>query len=256
MDSTNITATFGPSPGDRSTLSKSCRATLDGLHRHPLSHNLEWRDVIALFSKLGTVEHKSGNELVFTLAGEHHAIRETHGKNLPAEAVMTFRHMLNHAGWSPETAPSVPPGNAPPEEPPTPPDLLVVVDHHEAHLYQLDLAAADQTSHAIMPYDPHHFLHHLSHKDQSRERGQRAAEDPSFYASIAEALRPAGRIVVVGHGHGHANAGRHLAAYLQLHHKDLFQRLSLDVDADLSAITTPQLLVLGRHALGGTTPHH
>ena len=255
MHTVDITATFGASPGDRTTLSKSCRGTLDGIFRHPLSHNLEWADVIALFLKLGTVDHKSNNEFVFAIAGEHRLMRETHGKNLPADAVVAFRHMLTRAGWSPETAKPMPQGIASPEMEPGLPDLLVAVDHREARIYRLDVAPADQTSHAIRPYDPHHFLHHLAHKDQSRERGQRAAEDPSFYACIAEAVRSAGRIVVVGHADGHANAGRHLAAYLQLHHKDLFQKLRLEMDADLSALTMPQLLALGRHSLAGGASH-
>jgi hypothetical protein len=31
--------------------------------------------------------------------------------------------------------------------------------------------ASDTSLHAIKPYDPHHFQHHLMHKDQSREKG-------------------------------------------------------------------------------------
>jgi hypothetical protein len=249
VDTTDITVTFGPVRGDRKTLSKSCRTTLDGIYQHPLSHNLEWPDVIALFAKLGTVEHKSNNEFVFAIGGEHHLMRKAHGKNLPADDVVEFRHMLTRTGWSPETARSMTPRINSPVEPGGLPDLLVAMEHREARIYQLDVAAADQANHTIRPYDPHHFLHHLSHKDQSGERGQRVAEDPSFYARIAEALRPAGRIVVVGHGDGHSNAAHHLAAYLQQHCQDIFQKLSPEVDADLSNLTASQMLVLGRHSL-------
>ena len=35
----------------------------------------------------------------------------------------------------------------------------------------------------IKPYDP--LLHHLTHKDQSRQQGQRAPEDSTFYDRIA-----------------------------------------------------------------------
>jgi hypothetical protein len=252
-DETNITATFGPAQGDRATLSKSCRTTLDTIYQHPISHSLEWPDVIALFARLGTVDHKSSNEYVFAIGGEHHLMRKAHGKTLPADDVIELRHMLTRAGWSPETAKSMSPGIVSPERAGGLPDFLVTVEHHEARIYQLDIAAADRASHTIRPYDPHHFLHHLSHKDQSRERGQREAEDASFYARIAEALRPAGRVVVVGHGDGHSNAAPHLAAYLRQHHLDMFQKLSPEVDADLSSVTVPQLLVLGRHSLSVQT---
>jgi hypothetical protein len=205
--------------------------------------------VIALFTNLGTVEHKSNNEFVFAIGGEHHLMRKANGGNLPADDVVEFRHMLTRAGWCPETARSMSPRINSPAGPDGLPDLLVAVEHREARFYQLDVAAADQANHTIRPYDPHHFLHHLSHKDQSGERGQRVAENPSFYARIAEALRPAGRIVVVGHGDGHSNAAHHLAAYLQQYHQDIFLKLSPEVDSDLPSLTTPQLLALGRHSL-------
>ncbi len=44
------------------------------------------------------------------------------------------------------------------------------------------------SEHVIKPYDPHHVLHHLAHKDQSRERGQRAPEEPACYNAIADAV--------------------------------------------------------------------
>ena len=96
------------------------------------------------------------------------------------------------------------------------------------------------------------FLHHLTHKDQSRERGQRAPEDASFYERIGDALAAADRIVVVGHGTGKSNAALHLTEYLRTHHRETYQRIVREIAADLSAITTPQLLELAEHALEGS----
>ena len=128
-------------------------------------------------------------------------------------------------------------------------DLMVVVDHHEAQLYRLSVHSADPVDDVILPYDPHHFLHHLAHKDQSRERGQRTSEDPSFYERIAQAIAPARRVVVVGHGKGHSDAAHHLIEHLKLQHPPIFQKLTPEVAADLSSLTPPQLLVIGRRAL-------
>ncbi len=72
MEEANVTAIFSPTPGDRETLSKTNRLTIDTLYRHPLAHNLEWSDVIALFEKLGTVDQKSHNQIAFGIGGEHH----------------------------------------------------------------------------------------------------------------------------------------------------------------------------------------
>ena len=254
-----VTATFGPAPNDWNTLSKSDRATLAAVYQHPLSHNLEWSGIVALFEKLGTVEHKAHNELVFALGTEHHRIHKPHGKDLTAAEVMAFRHMLSRAGWMPEAkpAPSGPAGDplsggdAVSGE-----DLMVVMDHHEARLYHLDTRAPAALYHVIQPYDPHHLLHHLSHKDHPAERGQRTPEDHAFYRTIAQAIGAASAIVVVGHGKGHSNAAHHLMQYLEQHHALIFRKVRCELVADLSSLTAPQLLTLGRRALTpASSPH-
>jgi hypothetical protein len=243
----DIDVTFGPAAGERTKLSKAGLATLDALYRHPIAHNLEWSDVVALFTKLGTVQQKPHNDMAFEIGGEHHQVRKPHGKDLTASEVMDFRHLLTRAGWSPQTAAA--PGAGPGRASPPVDDILVVIAHHEARLYHMDVRSSDPVDDVIQPYDPHHFLHHLSHKDQSRERGQRATEDPSYYEHIAQAVAPGGRVVVIGHGEGHSNAAHHLMAYLKLHHPQILQKVTCELVADLSALTPAQLLVIGRRAL-------
>ena len=131
----------------------------------------------------------------------------------------------------------------------TPDKLLVVMDHHEAKIYHLTEDAADAAEPVIRPHDPHGFLHHLKHKDRGDERGQRAHEDPAYYGHIAEALKPAQQIVVVGHGTGKSNAAHHLMEYLAKHHHDISRRVRVEEDADITAATVPQLLAMGRKAL-------
>ena len=129
-------------------------------------------------------------------------------------------------------------------------DFIVAIEHHQARLFQMspDGDAADE--HTIKPHDPHHFRHHLTHKDQDAEQGQRASEDPAFYEQIAKALAGAGNIVIVGHGTGHSNAGAHLAQHLRAKHSETARHLH-EVHADLSAVTDNQLLALGRTAIAG-----
>lgn len=129
------------------------------------------------------------------------------------------------------------------------PALMVAMDHRSARLYRLDLESPDQSAQVIVPYDPQGHQHQLSHKDQDRERGQRAHEDAGFYERIAHAVMDAGRVVVVGHGKGHSNAAHHLVEYLQAHHQQVYGRAVAEVVQDLSSLTEPQLLVLGRRAI-------
>jgi hypothetical protein len=186
-------------------------------------------------------------------------MRKPHTKDLTSSEVLALRHFLIEAGVSPEhpSEPAIHPDPAHSESAhsesaePTlaAPDLLIVVDHHGAKIFHIDVTSDDASEHVIRPYDPHHFLHHLTHKDQDRERGQRAPEEPAYYERIADAVALGGNIVVVGHGVGKSNAAHHLTEYLRSHHRETYQRIVREIDADLSSITTPQLLDLARTAL-------
>jgi len=236
-----VTSNQNETQGQRAALSTSDRRTLEALQRHPTAHNLAWTDVLALFDRLGSVERKPNAEFVFKLGAERHVMRRPHGKDLTAQEVVDLRKFLSHAELPSEPASETPTLTAP--------TLMVVMDHHGAKLYQVDATAADASHHTIKPYDPHHFQHHLTHKDQSREEGQRTAEDPGYYEQIAHALAGAGKIVVVGHGHGKSNASEHLVEHLRAHHSEIHRRIASELSADLSSVTTAQLLELARKNL-------
>ena len=239
MTTTATTAEGAGLAGGRAGLSKSGRRTLDGLYAHPLARNLEWTNVMALFHEIGSVEHKPNDGTVLQLGAEQQMLRRPHGKDLTLDEVMEIRHFLTRVGVSPPHASAAN-------------DFLVTIDNHEAHVYHLDLRAADASDHVIRPADPHHFLHHLTHKDQTRERGQRATEDATFYERIAQAVAgavPHGKIVVIGHGAGHSDAGHHLIAWIELHHAEVARHVIGEVTADLSSVTPPQFLNIAREAL-------
>jgi len=202
-------------------------------------------DVLALVEKIGAVHKKGDNKFTFDVGGERLLMHKPHTKDLTSSEVADLRHFLQRAGWSDEN-----PSQAAASPELAAPTLMVVVDHHGAKIYRIDAASGDASKREIRPYDPHHFLHHLAHKEQSREQGQRAPEDAGFYQRIADALAAGGGIVVVGHGTGKSNAAQHLTEYLRTHHRETYQRIVREVGADLSATTTPQLLALAEQALG------
>ncbi len=226
----------------RPEISKHDRQTLDRVFAHPIAHNLEWKDILALFTRLGTIEHLPNHETSIRVGAAHQTLGRPHGKDLTTEDIMALRRFLDRAGWS-TTHPIVAAGAT---------DFLIAIDHHEARIYRMDLRPADPANHVITPHDPHHFLRHLTHKDQTRQRGERAAEDPSFYERVSQAVSaavPDGRIVILGHGKGHSDAAHHLGDWLRLHHPEIFQHVACAAAADLSALTPPQCLALGRQAL-------
>jgi hypothetical protein len=232
-------------PQGRTAIHGAHLRTLEALFRHPTAHNLEWMDVLGLIEKIGSAHQKANDKFTFEVGGEHYLMHKPHTKNLTSSEVADLRHFLQRVGWSPEA-----PSEAPARPDPPPLTLMVVVDHHGAKIYRVDPSRGDGAKGEITPYDPHHFLHHLTHKDQSREQGQRAPEDPSFYKRIGDALAAGGRIVVVGHATGKSNVAQHLTEYLRTHHRETYQRIVREIGADLSAVTTPQLLALAEDALG------
>ena len=232
-------------PGGGAAIHGAQLRTLKALFRHPTAHNLEWMDVIALFDKIGIVHRKANAKFAIELAGEHYLLQKAHTKDLTSSDVVDLRHFLQRAGWSPEA-----PSHAAARRNLEPATLMVVVDHHGAKIYRIEPGSSDASPHKIAPYDPNHFLHHLTHKDQLREEGQRTSEDPGFYRQIGDSLAAASRILVVGHGKGRSNAARHLVEYLRVHHHETYQRIVREVESDLSAITTPQLLELAEQAFG------
>jgi hypothetical protein len=230
------------SPG-RGALHGAHLRTLEAILRHPTAHNLDWMDVIALFENIGAVQRKANDKFSLELAGEHYLMHKPHTKDLTSSEVADLRHFIQRTGFSAQA-----PSQAAPQRDLARPTLMVVVDHHGAKIYRIEAGSGEHSPHAITPYDPHHFLHHLTHKDQLREEGQRASEDPSFYKRIGDTLAAAGRILVVGHGTGKSNAARHLVEYLRTHHRETYQRVVREIEADLSAVTTPQLLELAQQA--------
>jgi hypothetical protein len=209
-----------------------------------LAHNLEWSDVVGLIGSIGEIDERANNEFVFEVAGKRLLMRKPHTKDLTSDEVADLRHFLMQAGSSPDHPPE------PAAHPdPVAPDLLIVVDHHGTRIFHIDVTSDEASEHIIRPYDPHHFLHHLKHKDQSRERGQRAPEEPAYYERIADAVALGGKIVVVGHGAGKSNAADHLTEYLRSHHPETYSRVVATTECDLSSITTPQLLEIARKAL-------
>jgi hypothetical protein len=237
----SVTTQIDPAAHDQ--LSRTDHRTLAALFAHPLSHNLSWADAVSLFNSIGAVEQKSNHEVIFRAAGQSHVMQQPHSKHLTAPELMGLRHFATSVGWSPDRTPQ-PTLHHHPDSP----TLLVVIDHHEARIFHADVSTATPGEDTIRPYDPHHFLHHLHHKDQPRERGQRSPEDATYYGRIAAAVAAGGPIMVVGHGTGESNAAHHLTEYLRQHHPETYDRVVRTLVEDIGSLTEPQLLALARGA--------
>ncbi len=225
-------------------LSATHRRTLEAFFRHPLAHNLEWRDLVALISDLGEVEEKANGQFVLEIAGHRHVMLKPHTKNLTTSDTLDVRRFLELAGLSPEQTDQPVAQAAPPA-----PCLLIVLDHQDAKIFEVDVTSDRASEHVLRPQGEPHVRRHSLHSEQSPAEEQRFPEDPDFYETIASAVATGGKIVVIGHGTGKSNAAHLLTDYLKTHHLETYLRIVSELTADLSHITNPQLLDLARDAL-------
>jgi hypothetical protein len=219
------------------------RRTLEAIFHHPAPRNLGWMDVLRLLKHLGSADERADGKYSLTTNGNRLVLHKPHGKHLDASQVADLRHYFGLSGISPDN-----PYGTPPAAQSSSVDVVVLIDHHGAKLYRIHLSS-DQQAESVTPYDPHHFLHHLHHRDEMREHGQRPAEDLTFYERIAEAIRDVDRVVLLSHGTGSSNASNVLAEQLKKHHPGVYARIVRHEEVNTSAMTEAQILAYGRQAL-------
>jgi len=77
--------------------------TFDRIFQHPISHNLEWRDVHALFGEIGIVTKEHNGSLKVTRNGQTLVLHPTSKKDVTEmDEVMGLRHFLERSESVPE----------------------------------------------------------------------------------------------------------------------------------------------------------
>ena len=219
------------------------RRTLDSIFQHPLAHNLEWREVVALMESIGSATEKRDGEFSLQAGDQHFSMKKPHDKDVAGTDVMALRHFLTRAGWSPDAAPRA-------ETQPISPNSIIVIDHAGAKIYHLAMSNGDGSGQAIAAESSQHVLHEVDRKQHDADREEHYPEDERFFDAVVSAITLSGPVVIIGHGKGQSNEADHLRAYLNKHHKNVAARVVREIVADLPSLTTPELLQLGLHALG------
>src|SRR6185436_12947462 len=102
--------------------------TYNTIFQHPVSHNLGWNDVHALFRHVGTVDEEPNGNLKVTRNGHTLILHPARTKDVAeTEQLMALRHFLER---SQATAPVN--GEAPAR-------WLLVIDHREARIFRLEV---------------------------------------------------------------------------------------------------------------------
>lgn len=77
---------------------------LQSLFAHPISANINYKDITHLFTELGAeAAEKSGNRLEVTLNGHTFFLHRPHGHALPIDEVAQVRDFLEQCGVTPDT---------------------------------------------------------------------------------------------------------------------------------------------------------
>ena len=83
-------------------LSNHHRNTLRQIFEHPVSHNIEWRNVVSLLEAVATTVEESGGKLHVTIGTQREVIEQPKGKDLDTQTVLDLRRMLSSAGYQPD----------------------------------------------------------------------------------------------------------------------------------------------------------
>jgi hypothetical protein len=219
------------------------RRTAEAILSHPISHNIEWRDVLSLLEAVGQVTEEHNGKFKVEVGGETETFERPKGKDIGDQMVVDLRRMLGAAGITADglrqrqgvnaaAAVEEPGGHA-----------ILVIGYHGAEIYPTDAANGAPTR--IVPDDPRGRLRTMHHKAGNPE-GWYGRIESSWYAELSEALKPAAEILIIANGKGHSNVVLQLTQYLAKHDRDLIDRIVGSVDVDDEDLTEPQILALAR----------
>jgi hypothetical protein len=87
-------------------LNSQQRDTLAQIFRHPLSHNVEWHDVVDLLEAVGTVRETHKSHLVVTVGDAIETFVAPSHKDIDADDLANLRRILRQAGYAPDSEPA------------------------------------------------------------------------------------------------------------------------------------------------------
>jgi len=212
---------------------------LESLVAGKLPRNLSWSSVIDLIGHIGEAQPHGNDEFAFVVGSQRSLFKRPSGHNLAVEEIFRLRRFLKEVGTIGMPAKTYKIGR-----------MVVVIDHHVAHIYHVLSNGRSEGEVNVKPYDPFGFHHHLIHRKEAHYKGERVPEEHSYYEEIAKDVVPAEAIILIGHGTGKSSAVGYLTEYLKAHHPEEFQRIIATETVDLSALTEPQIEEIAKRHVG------
>jgi hypothetical protein len=79
------------------------RATVEKIFGHPVSHNIQWHDVLALLESVATVTSEHDGRYKVVLGSEAQTFDAPRHSDIDEQQVIDLRRMLKGAGITPKT---------------------------------------------------------------------------------------------------------------------------------------------------------
>ena len=210
------------------TLTGSLLRTYDTIFQHPVSHNLDWRHVHALFRHIAEVQEEHNGNLKVTRNGESLVLHPPRTKDVAeTEELMALRHFLQRS----ETSQPVT------DEQPA--HWLLVIDHDQARLFRSEMHGA--VPQKLMPHEPDRYFRH-EQNSQNLSRGKEKPDLNSFFEPVAKVLQASGQLLIFGAGTGKSSEMDQFVSWIKFHHPELTKRIIGTVIVDESHLTDGQLL--------------
>ncbi len=128
-------------------------------------------------------------------------------------------------------------------------NVVAVIDFHHTTIFPTD-ASPGQVPERIVATDPRGRFHKVRHRAGNPD-GAYEDDSPEYWRDIADALAPAGAILLLGHGTSKANASHHWVAYVEKHRRDIAAKVVGDVRVDIDHLDDTQVLRLAQYYFAG-----
>ena len=79
------------------------RATVEKIFNHPVSHNIQWHDVLSLLQSVGAATEEHDGRYKVTLGSETETFDVPRHHDIDEQQVIDLRRMLRGAGIIPES---------------------------------------------------------------------------------------------------------------------------------------------------------
>ena len=222
-----------------SLLTGSHLRTYNTIFQHPISHNLKWHDVHALFGQLGKVEEEANGNMKVTRNGQTLVLHPHRAKDVSeTEEVMVLRHFIEQSETMPQQ-----------ESQEMETHWLVVIDHHEARLFRSEMHGAIPQQ--ILPHKPEDYFRH-AHNSKDFSRGQEKPDPNSYFEPVARALSAGGKFLIFGTGTGMSSEMDQFISWLKVHHHELSKQMIGSQVVDEYHLTEDQLLAKAREFYANT----